>query len=129
MLKPLSVEGDVVTIDAMGTQTKIAEQIVNGNKADYTLHLKSNQPTMYNDVALFFTGVDNECKKEADGRPDNAILVTDVANAPVDVSADVKLSAEIIIKCFSGKDADINMARHFKDFKSPPRFFRVRLSV
>ena len=58
LLKLLSVEGDVITIDAMGTQTEIAKQIVEGNKADYVLSLKRNQPSMFYDTALFFTGVD-----------------------------------------------------------------------
>ena len=58
LLKLLSVEGDVVTIDAMGTQTEIAKQIVEENHAEYVLSLKRNQPSMYNDTVLFFTDVD-----------------------------------------------------------------------
>ena len=111
LLKLLSIEGDVVTIDAMGAQTKIAGQIINGNKADYVLNLKSNQPSMYNDAVLMFTGVDNECGRE-----------TDTASKRADVSMDVKRSAEIIIKCFSGKDEKNEMLRSFKDFLSPPVF-------
>jgi len=116
LLKLLSVEGDVITIDAMGAQTKIAGQIVHGNKADYILNLKNNQPTMYNDAVLFFTGVDNECKKVVDGQKDSE-------NTHADVSIDVKSSVELIIKCFSSKNVECEMLKSFKDYMSPPVFF------
>lgn len=41
LLKLLDIEGSVITIDAMGTQTHIAEMIVE-NKADYILAVKAN---------------------------------------------------------------------------------------
>jgi len=66
LLKLLSIEGAVVTIDAAGTQTAIAKQIVNENKADYVLALKGNQPSMHNDAALLFTGVDIEKERDTD---------------------------------------------------------------
>ena len=40
------IRGAIITIDAMGTQTAIAKQIVEG-KADYVLALKGNQGTLY----------------------------------------------------------------------------------
>ncbi len=40
------ISGAIITIDAMGTQTAIAKQIVEG-KADYVLALKGNQGTLY----------------------------------------------------------------------------------
>jgi predicted transposase YbfD/YdcC len=49
LLKLLSIEGTIITIDAMGTQTEIAKQIVDG-KADYILAVKGNQPTLQADV-------------------------------------------------------------------------------
>src|SRR3954468_18071257 len=42
LLKKIDVRGGVVTIDAMGTQRAIADQVVRG-KADYVLALKGNQ--------------------------------------------------------------------------------------
>jgi predicted transposase YbfD/YdcC len=42
LLKLIGLEGTIITIDAMGTQTAIAEQIVAG-KADYVLAVKGNQ--------------------------------------------------------------------------------------
>lgn len=42
----VDLKGAIVTIDAMGTQTAIAQQIVDG-EADYVLALKGNQGTLY----------------------------------------------------------------------------------
>ena len=42
LLDLLDVEGSVVTIDAMGTQKKIAEQIVAG-EGEYVLALRGNE--------------------------------------------------------------------------------------
>ena len=65
LLKLLSIEGSVVTIDAAGTQTAIARQIVKENHADYVLALKGNQPSMHKDAALLFSGVDIEKEQDA----------------------------------------------------------------
>ena len=53
LLEVLEIAGCIVTIDAMGTQTEIAEKI-RERGADYILGLKQNQPNLYGDVALFF---------------------------------------------------------------------------
>ena len=45
--------GAMVTIDAMGCQVEIADRIV-AHGADYLLALKGNQPTLENDVNLYF---------------------------------------------------------------------------
>jgi predicted transposase YbfD/YdcC len=41
LLKLLEIEAALVTIDAMGTQTEIARQIVEVKKADYLLALRA----------------------------------------------------------------------------------------
>ena len=51
LLDMLCVEGSIITIDAMGTQTAIAEKIVDGG-ADYILALKGNQGTLLQDAEL-----------------------------------------------------------------------------
>ena len=53
LLDTINVEKAIVTIDAMGTQTKIAERIIAG-KADYCLALKGNQSSIHDDVRLYF---------------------------------------------------------------------------
>src|SRR5271165_3924458 len=52
LLDMLSIEGAVVTIDAIGCQRDIAQKIID-KKADYILALKGNQGTLRNDVELF----------------------------------------------------------------------------
>src|SRR5947208_528537 len=52
LLAMMAIEGAIVTIDAMGCQRDIAEQIVD-QKADYVLALKGNQGTLREDVEVF----------------------------------------------------------------------------
>jgi predicted transposase YbfD/YdcC len=52
LLAMMAIEGAIVTIDAMGCQREIAQQIL-GQKADYVLALKGNQGTLREDVELF----------------------------------------------------------------------------
>jgi predicted transposase YbfD/YdcC len=52
LLNMLSIEGAVVTIDAIGCQRDIAAKII-AKKADYILALKGNQGTLHEDVELF----------------------------------------------------------------------------
>ena len=52
LLAMLSIEGAIVTIDAMGCQRDIARQI-RDQKADYVLALKGNQGTLRQDVEVF----------------------------------------------------------------------------
>lgn len=53
LLRQLALAGCIVTIDAMGTQTKIAAQIVE-QEGDYALALKDNQGTLYDEVKATF---------------------------------------------------------------------------
>jgi len=52
LLDMLVIEGAIISIDAMGCQRHIAEQIVE-KKADYVLALKGNQGTLREDVEVF----------------------------------------------------------------------------
>src|SRR5512138_2843869 len=58
LLKLLAISGCIVTIDAMGTQTNIAQTIVEA-QADYVLSVKENQGHLYEDISVLF-GVDQE---------------------------------------------------------------------
>jgi len=53
LLKLLDIEGSIITIDAMGTQTKIAQQIVDA-QANYILALKDNQKELKEEVESIF---------------------------------------------------------------------------
>jgi predicted transposase YbfD/YdcC len=57
LLKLLIIDGCMVTIDAMGTQTDIAEQIVSQG-GDYVLAVKDNHKTMADDLRDLFEGCD-----------------------------------------------------------------------
>ena len=53
LLEMIDIEGAIITIDAMGTQTKIARQIIE-TKGDYILALKGNQSSLCDEVENFF---------------------------------------------------------------------------
>jgi predicted transposase YbfD/YdcC len=52
LLQLVDIRGAIITIDAMGTQTAIAAQIVEG-EADYVLALKGNQETLHDAVIAY----------------------------------------------------------------------------
>ena len=54
LLSRLDIAGAVITIDAMGCQKKIAQQIVEQG-GDYVLSLKGNQESLHEDVVTYFT--------------------------------------------------------------------------
>ena len=53
LLKQLALAGCIVSIDAMGTQSAIAEQLT-VQQADYILALKGNQPTLFEQAQTGF---------------------------------------------------------------------------
>jgi predicted transposase YbfD/YdcC len=61
LLEKLQVKGQIITIDAMGTQMAIAEKI-REKRADYVLALKGNQGMLYGEVKEYFA--DEELRKK-----------------------------------------------------------------
>ena len=59
LLRQLALAGCIVTIDAMGTQTKIADQIIE-QEGEYALALKDNQGNLYDEVKATFTLAEQE---------------------------------------------------------------------
>jgi predicted transposase YbfD/YdcC len=59
LLSMLELQGAIVTIDAMGCQKKIVQDIVSKN-ADYVIAVKENQPGLYQEIELFFRGVESQ---------------------------------------------------------------------
>jgi predicted transposase YbfD/YdcC len=53
LLQMLEIKGSLVTIDAMGCQVQIAQQIVD-QQADFVLAVKGNQPTLFSGVVSHF---------------------------------------------------------------------------
>jgi len=52
LLRVLELSGCIVTVDAMGTQKKIAQEIIDAD-ADYVLALKGNHETVHEEVKTF----------------------------------------------------------------------------
>jgi predicted transposase YbfD/YdcC len=63
LLSLVDIQGAIITIDAMGTQTAIAEKIIDGG-GDYLLALKGNQGTLH-DAAIDY--IDEQTKTEFRG--------------------------------------------------------------
>ena len=59
LLRQLALAGCIVTIDAMGTQTKIAAQIIE-QEGEYALALKENQENLYEEVQATFALAEKE---------------------------------------------------------------------
>jgi predicted transposase YbfD/YdcC len=61
LLEQIEVKGAVVTIDAMGCQTAIAEKVVK-KEGDYVLAVKENQPKLHAAIGEFFgTHLEDDC--------------------------------------------------------------------
>lgn len=69
LLDLLAIEGAIVSIDAMGTQKKIAKKI-REKKADYVLSLKGNHSTLHDDIRLFLS---TEIEKSHQAKPHRII--------------------------------------------------------
>ena len=59
LLDILNVAGNIVTADAMSCQKRIV-QTIQDSQADYVIGLKGNQPTLLEEVSLYF----QECSQE-----------------------------------------------------------------
>jgi predicted transposase YbfD/YdcC len=53
LLDDLNIKGNIITTDAMGTQTEIVKKI-RKKRADYLLAVKGNQGTLHEDIKLYF---------------------------------------------------------------------------
>jgi predicted transposase YbfD/YdcC len=68
LLRLLSLEGALVSSDAMGCQVDIAETIVDGD-GDYLFGLKGNQPTLQAEAAALFHEADDPRRRAVDEAP------------------------------------------------------------
>jgi predicted transposase YbfD/YdcC len=53
LLDAIAIEGKTITADALVTQRKFAEYLVN-RAADYQFTVKNNQPSLRQDIGVFF---------------------------------------------------------------------------
>ena len=65
LLDKIQIKGQLLTIDAMGTQKEIVEKIKK-KRAEYVLALKGNQKNLYKDVKEYFEN--KEFQKEIEKR-------------------------------------------------------------
>lgn len=72
LLDLLYLEGCVVTIDAIGCQTKIVEKI-RGKKADYVLNVKGNQQTLQKEISEYFECFTPEEKEQIEDRTNEKV--------------------------------------------------------
>ena len=64
LLELLDLEGDTVTIDAMGCQKEIAKAIID-KKANYVLQVKDNQPTLHAAISEAFIAMADDDYSES----------------------------------------------------------------
>ena len=80
LLKLLELQGQVVTIDAMGCQTAIAQQIIDQG-GDYILALKGNQGTLAEDIGLF---LETEANKKHSSVIEDQYVETDCGHGRIE---------------------------------------------
>lgn len=76
LLRVLELAGCIVTVDAMGCQKKIAQEIIEAD-ADYVLALKGNQETVHAEVKSFLDATLEEKQRQ---RPKGAVMPSAAAN-------------------------------------------------
>lgn len=81
LLDEINIKDSIVTIDAMGTQTKIAKKIIS-KKADYVLALKGNQGNLHKDVEDYFADSEFREKIKQNG---NYHKVTEKAHGQIEI--------------------------------------------
>lgn len=59
LLRSLNIENSIITADAMSCQKEIVRTIIDG-KADFCIALKGNQPTMLENISLYFKDFSQE---------------------------------------------------------------------
>lgn len=72
LLRQLALAGCIVTIDAMGTQTKIAEQIIE-QEGEYALALKENHTDLYEEVKATFALAEKEREASRPGETERRV--------------------------------------------------------
>ena len=72
LLKLLDIRGSVITIDAIGTQTAIMEQI-HEQEGHFVLTVKKNQPEAYEEIHTFMDKLEGEAEKKEKGETPDSV--------------------------------------------------------
>ena len=105
LLEMLAISGCIVTTDAMGCQTQIAQQIVDCD-ADYVLALKANQGQLHEDVKLLFDGIaDNQLP---DAETDSAQTI-DGDHGRIETRTATTIADPLLIAPLRGSENFVNL--------------------
>jgi predicted transposase YbfD/YdcC len=125
LLELLDLHGALVTIDAIGTQKKIAQQIIDGG-GDYVLTVKTNQETLHDDIVACFVaafdrdmaGVDydeHQTEEHHHGRHERRHYL--VINAPTGIrNADAWPKLQMIGQCHAERTVHGKTEEHTRYF-------------
>ena len=100
LLQLLDLKGCLVTIDAMGCQTEIAQTIVEQG-ADYLLALKKNQENLYEDVVLLF---DDLQQSHFRAYPHDHAKTVDKDHGRIEIRQAWTISDPKLIRCLRGAE-------------------------
>jgi predicted transposase YbfD/YdcC len=87
LLRLVDIKGAIITIDAMGTQKAIAEQIID-SKADYVLALKGNQGTLHQAVIDY---IDQQCDNDFANVPVRQFTTTEKGHGREEVRTYIQM--------------------------------------
>ena len=85
LLEMLTLQGKVVTVDALNCQRQIAQQVID-QEGDYALALKGNQGTLYDDVKLFLDDADTPAAQATQVSKGHGRIETRTASISDDVA-------------------------------------------
>lgn len=105
LLEVLDISGCIVTTDAMGCQTQVAQKIVDCDAA-YLLALKANQGQLHEDVKLLFDGIlDNRL---TDVKTDTAQTI-DADHGRIETRTATVISDPALIASLRGSENFVNL--------------------
>jgi predicted transposase YbfD/YdcC len=87
LLALVDIKGAIITIDAMGTQKAIAEQIID-RKADYVLALKGNQETLHQGVIDY---IDQQMENDFANASARRLLTTDQGHGRQEIRSYIQM--------------------------------------
>ena len=114
ILKRINAKGAIITWDALNTQKANVEAVMDA-KADYVIALKSNHPTFYNDLNLYFD----------DKRLD--MIKAGALNTAYSISSEKANSSIVTYEYFQTED--IKWYHEYKEWKGLKSFGLVKKTI
>ena len=114
LINGMNLKGIIVTWDALNTQTKNVEAVINAG-GDYIIPIKGNQGNFYNDLVLYFD--DTKCEEIKAGNTKSSYLVKN------------EKSHSSFIKYEYFQTSDIKWYSNIKDWKKVQSIGLVKKSI